>query len=273
MENKAAISKLKKISLELKKKILEISFNKKTHHIGSCLSCVDILTVLYFKFMKINKTKIIQNDKFIMSKGHAALIYYLVLVKKNFFSEKFLLKEYLTDKGKFGGHPDVNSLLGIDFCSGSLGNGMSVASGMAYSFKKDKKNNKVFVLIGDGECNEGIIWESAMFSAQHKLDNLYVILDYNKLQGFGSTKNIINLDPVKSKFKSFNWNVIESNGHDIDSLIKSLNFLKKNKHKPNLLIAHTVKGKSVKFMENKFESHYQVLSEKDYEISLKGLKG
>ena len=112
-----------------------------------------------------------------------------------------------------------------------------------------------------------------MFSAQHKLDNLYVILDYNKLQGFGSTKNIINLDPVKSKFKSFNWNVIESNGHDIDSLIKSLNFLKKNKHKPNLLIAHTVKGKSVKFMENKFESHYQVLSEKDYEISLKGLKG
>ena len=273
MKNKAVIFKLKKISLELKKKILEISYNKKTHHIGSCLSCIDILTVLYFGFMKINKTKINLNDKFIMSKGHAALSYYLILMKKNFFSEKFLLKEYLTDKGKFGGHPDVNSLLGIDFCSGSLGNGMSVASGMAYSFKKDKKNNKVFVLIGDGECNEGIIWESAMFSAKHKLDNLYVILDYNKLQGFGSTKNIINLDPVKSKFKSFNWNVIESNGHDIDSLIKSLNFLKKNKHKPNLLIAHTVKGKSVKFMENKFESHYQVLSEKDYEISLKGLKG
>lgn len=139
MKNKADIFKLKKISLELKKNILEISFNKKTHHIGSCLSCTDILTVLYFNFMKIKKGKINQNDKFIMSKGHAALVYYLMLMKKNFFSKKFLLKEYLSDNGKFGGHPDTNSSLGIDFCSGSLGNGLSVASGMAYTFKKDKK--------------------------------------------------------------------------------------------------------------------------------------
>ncbi len=272
MKNKTNISKLNKISFELKKKIIEISYRKKTHHIGSCLSCIDILTVLYFDFMKIKNSKINQNDKFIMSKGHAALTYYLMLMKKKFFSEKFLLKEYLSDNGKFGGHPDTNSLLGIDFCSGSLGNGLSVASGMAYTFKKDKKNNRVFILIGDGECNEGIIWESALFSAQHKLDNLYVILDYNKLQGFGSTKNIINLEPIKSKFKSFNWNVIESNGHNIETLVKSLSFLKKKKNKPNLLIAHTIKGKSIKFMENKFESHYHVLNKKDYEISLKGLR-
>lgn len=273
MKNKADIFKLKKISLELKKNILEISFNKKTHHIGSCLSCTDILTVLYFNFMKIKKGKINQNDKFIMSKGHAALVYYLMLMKKNFFSKKFLLKEYLSDNGKFGGHPDTNSSLGIDFCSGSLGNGLSVASGMAYTFKKDKKNNKVFILIGDGECNEGIIWESALFSAQQKLDNLYAILDYNKLQGFGSTKNIINLEPIKSKFKSFNWNVIECDGHNINTIIKSLNNLKKKSNKPNLLIAHTVKGKSIKFLENKFESHYHVLNKKEYEISLKGLRG
>jgi len=272
MKNKTNISKLNKISFELKKKIIEISYRKKTHHIGSCLSCIDILTVLYFDFMKIKNSKINQNDKFIMSKGHAALTYYLMLMKKKFFSEKFLLKEYLSDNGKFGGHPDTNSLLGIDFCSGSLGNGLSVASGMAYTFKKDKKNNRVFILIGDGECNEGIIWESALFSAQHKLDNLYVILDYNKLQGFGSTKNIINLEPIKSKFKSFNWNVIESNGHNIETLVKSLSLLKKKKNKPNLLIAHTIKGKSIKFMENKFESHYHVLNKKDYEISLKGLR-
>ena len=273
MKIKANISKLKKISIELKKKIIEISYNKKTHHIGSCLSCIDILTVLYFNFMKIKKNKINQNDKFIMSKGHAALAYYLILMKKKFFSEKFLIKEYLSDNGKFGGHPDTNSSIGIDFCSGSLGNGLSVASGMAYTFKKDNKNNKVFILIGDGECNEGIIWESALFSAQHKLDNLFVVLDYNKLQGFGSTKNIINLEPIKSKFKSFNWNVIDCNGHHINDLVKSLNILKKKKNKPNLLIAHTIKGKSVKFMENKFESHYHVLNEKDYKISLKGLRG
>ncbi len=271
MINKLAFSRLKTISKDLKRKILKISLKKKTHHIGSCLSCVDILTVLYFKIMRINKNNSKSNDKFIMSKGHAALTYYLALMKKKFFTEKFLLKEYLSNNGKLGGHPDTNASLGIDFCSGSLGNGLSVASGMAYTLKKDKKKNKVFVLIGDGECNEGIIWESALFSAQHKLDNLYVILDYNKLQGFGSTKNIIDLDPLKLKFKSFNWNVLETNGHNIQLLVKSFNILKKKKNKPNLLIANTVKGKSVKFMENKFESHYQVLSEKEYEIALKGL--
>ena len=139
MINKLAFSKLKTISKELKKKILEISLKKKTHHIGSCLSCVDILTVLYFEIMKINKNKGKFNDKFIMSKGHAALTYYLALMKKKYFTEKFLLKEYLSNNGKLGGHPDTNVSLGIDFCSGSLGNGLSVASGMAYTLKKDKK--------------------------------------------------------------------------------------------------------------------------------------
>tara|TARA_B100000795_G_scaffold187532_1_gene142621 strand:- start:287 stop:1105 length:819 start_codon:yes stop_codon:yes gene_type:complete len=266
------IPKLKKISNDLKKKILEISFKKRIHHIGSCLSCIDILTVLYFGFMKISKSKINQNDKFIMSKGHAALTYYLMLMKKNFFTERFFLKEYLSNNGKFGGHPDTNTLLGVDFCSGSLGNGLSVASGMAYTFKKEKKSNKVFVLIGDGECNEGIIWEAALFAAQHKLNNLYVILDYNKLQGFGFTKHIINLDPVKSKFQSFNWNVAEADGHNIESLQKSLKSFRNKKDRPNLIIAHTTKGKYVKFMENKFESHYHVLSKQDYKISLKGLE-
>ena len=265
------ISKLESISQELKKKILEISFKKKAHHIGSCLSCIDILTTLYFGFMHVNKKNINNNDKFIMSKGHAALSYYLVLMKKNFFSENFLIKEYLSDNGKLGGHPDTNLTKGIDFCSGSLGNGLSVASGMAYAFKLDKKKNKVFVLIGDGECNEGIIWEAALFAAQHKLNNLYVVLDYNKLQGFGSTKNIINLEPIKSKFSSFNWNVVESNGHNISFLLKALKSFQNKKARPNLIIAHTTKGKNVKFMENKFESHYQVLDKKEYNLALKGL--
>jgi len=266
------ISKLENISKELKKKILKISFEKKAHHIGSCLSCIDILTTLYFGFMNVNKKNINNNDKFIMSKGHASLSYYLVLMKKNFFSENFLIKEYLSDNGKLGGHPDTNPSIGIDFCSGSLGNGLSVAAGMAYTLKIDKKINKVFVLIGDGECDEGIIWEAALFAAQHKLNNLYVLLDYNKLQGFGSTKNIIDLEPIKSKFNSFNWNVIESNGHNISSLLKALKSFKNKSVRPNLIIAHTIKGKNVKFMENKFESHYQVLDKKEYDLALKGLK-
>ena len=178
-------NKIESISLDLKKKILEISYKKKAHHIGSCLSCIDILTSLYFGFMKVKNNQIKKNDRFIMSKGHAALSYYLVLMKLKFFSEKFLINEYLTDNGKLGGHPDMNKKLGIDFSSGSLGNGISVAAGMAYAYKGDKQKNKVFTLIGDGECNEGIVWETALFAGHNKLNNLFVIIDYNKLQGFG----------------------------------------------------------------------------------------
>ncbi len=265
------VDKINSISLELKKKILDISFKKKAHHIGSCLSCIDLLCVLYFGFMKINRKNVEQNDRFIMSKGHAALSYYLVLMKHKFFSEKFLFKEYLTDDGKLGGHPDRNKNLGIDFSSGSLGNGISVAAGMAYAYKADKKKNKVFALIGDGECNEGIVWEAALFAAHHNLDNLFVVVDYNKLQGFGSTKEILDLEPLKSKFKSFNWNVIQINGHDTSKILKSLNILSTKKKKPNLLIANTIKGKGVKFMENKFESHYEVLNKKKYYQSIKNL--
>ena len=126
-------------------------------------------------------------------------------------------------------------------------------------------------MIGDGECNEGIIWEVALFAAQHKLNNLYVLLDYNKLQGFGSTKNIINLEPIKTKFSSFNWNVIESNGHNVNFLLNALKSFKNKRARPNLIIAHTIKGNNVKFMENRFESHYKVLNKKEYNVAMKGL--
>ena len=267
------LDKINFISKDLKKKILDISFKKKAHHIGSCLSCIDLLCALYFGFMKIDKKRIYKNDKFIMSKGHAALSYYLVLMKLKFFSEKFLLNEYLTNNGKLGGHPDMNMKLGIDFSSGSLGNGISVAAGMAYAHKADKQKNKVFTLIGDGECNEGIVWETALFAGHHKLNNLFVIIDYNKLQGFGSTNKILNLEPLKSKFQSFNWNVDQVNGHNINKIIKSLKKLNKKKNnKPNLIIANTIKGKGVKFMENKFESHYEVLDSTKYNLSIKNLR-
>ena len=273
MKNNKKKNKIESISLDLKKKILEISYKKKAHHIGSCLSCIDILTALYFGFMKVKNNQIKKNDRFIMSKGHAALSYYLVLMKLKFFSEKFLIKEYLTDNGKLGGHPDMNKKLGIDFSSGSLGNGISVATGMAYAYKADRQKNKVFTLIGDGECNEGIVWETALFAGHHKLDNLFVIIDYNKLQGFGSTYKILNLEPLKSKFQSFNWNVDQVDGHNVKQIIKSLNKLNKKKNKkPNLIIANTIKGKGVKFMENKFESHYEVLDTSKYNISIKNLR-
>tara|TARA_B110000305_G_scaffold221759_1_gene264778 strand:- start:1959 stop:2789 length:831 start_codon:yes stop_codon:yes gene_type:complete len=261
-------SKLINISDNIRKKIIEISYKKKAHHIGSCLSCVEIMTVLFFQIMKFSKKKIKQNDFFILSKGHAALIYYLVLVQKNFFSEKYLLKNFLSNNGTLGGHPDRNKKLGIDYCSGSLGHGISVGCGVAFSNLKEKKRNKVFVLIGDGECNEGMVWESFLFAGHHKLHNLFVVIDYNKLQGFGSTNNILNLSSLKKKVKSFNWNVYEADGHNIKDLISKSNKLILKKNKPNLIIANTIKGKGISFMENKFESHYQVLDKKEFFLSL-----
>ena len=265
-------NKLSNLSLFFKKKIIEISYFKKAHHIGSCLSCVDILVVLFFGVMKHSKNNpSSKNDFFIISKGHAALAYYLILMKKNFFSEKYLIDNFLVNNGTLGGHPDKNKKLGIDYCSGSLGHGISVGSGVALSFLKDKKKNKVFVLIGDGECNEGMIWEAILFAGHQKLHNLFVIIDYNKLQGFGSTPKILNLSSLKKKFENFNWNILEADGHNIQNLTQQFNKISSLKDKPNLIIANTIKGKSISFMENKFESHYQVLDNKDYLQSLKDL--
>jgi len=267
-------NKLSNLSLFFKKKIIEISYFKKAHHIGSCLSCVDILVALFFGVMKHSKNNLSsKNDFFIISKGHAALAYYLILMKKNFFSEKYLMDNFLVNNGTLGGHPDKNKKLGIDYCSGSLGHGISVGSGVALSFLKDKKKNKVFVLIGDGECNEGMIWEAILFAGHQKLYNLFVIIDYNKLQGFGSTTEILNLSSLKKKFENFNWNILEADGHNIQNLIQQINKISSFKDKPNLIIANTIKGKGISFMENKFESHYQVLDNKNYLQSLKDLIG
>jgi|TARA_B100002003_G_C14067847_1_gene513777 transketolase len=266
MSNTSQINELKKISFFLRKKIIEISYQAKAHHIGSELSCIDILVALYFNIMNINaNTPHDKNrDFFILSKGHAALALYVTLMKKGFFSENYLKKEFLSDGGTLGGHPDKNNQLGIEISSGSLGHGLSIGAGIALANKKDNNPGKVFVLLGDGECNEGMVWEALLFASHQKLNNLMAIIDYNKLQGFGSTKDILNLDPLKEKLESFGWNTKEVNGHDINSIINTSKELFKEKNKPSLLIANTIKGKGINSMENKFESHYEVLDEKKY---------
>ena len=271
---KISINNLDNLSQDFKKKIVEVSYRKKAHHIGSCLSCIDILVALFFGAMNFSseKNKKANNDFFIMSKGHAALAYYLILMKKNFFSENYLLKNFFVNDGSLGGHPDRAKKLGVDYCSGSLGHGLSVGCGVALSYLKDKKKNKVFILMGDGECNEGMVWEAMLFAGHQKLHNLFVIIDYNKLQGFGRTTDILNLSSLKKKVQSFNWNVVETDGHNIDKLIYHTKELISRKDKPNLIIANTVKGKGISFMENKFESHYQVLDNKNYIKSLKEIK-
>lgn len=266
------IKNLNMLSKNLKKKIIDISFQKKTHHIGSCLSSLDILLILFFSFMTYQKANRSKNDFFILSKGHAALVYYLILSEKKFFSKEYLLQNFIADGGTLGGHPDLNNDLGINYCSGSLGHGISVGCGVALSYLKDKKKNKVIVLMGDGECNEGSVWESFLFASHQNLQNLFVIIDYNNLQGLGTTKDILNLFSLKKKIQSFNWNVLEVDGHDLNEINSSLKKLNIFKNKPNCLIAKTTKGKGLSFMENKLDSHYLVLDEEEYQKSLIEIK-
>lgn len=257
---------LNSIALKLRKKIVEISYQTQAHHIGSEMSCIDILVALYFDIMNIdsNNPTSKERDFFILSKGHAALALYVTLMEKGFFSENFLKNEFLTDGGKLGGHPDKNLNLGIEISSGSLGHGLSIGSGIALSNQFDNLKNKTFVLLGDGECNEGSIWESVMFSAHHKLNNLIAIIDYNKLQGFGSTTDILNLDSLADKFQSFGWNVYSVNGHNINDFVKLINNQIIPNNKPNVIIADTIKGKGISFMENRFESHYELIDRDQY---------
>jgi len=209
-------------------------------------------------------------DFFLLSKGHAALALYVVLCKKGFFSKKFLINNFLKNGGRLGGHPDHNRSLGIEYSSGSLGHGLSVGAGIALGKKRNKISGNVYVLLGDGECNEGMIWESMMFASNFKLNNLTAIIDNNNLQGLDYSENIINLKPFDKKLKSFGWDVHIVDGHDFLELKKIFN--KKNT-KPKAIIANTIKGKGLFSMENTINSHYETIdSKKKYEKFIKELK-
>ena len=258
-----------KKSNKIRKMILAMHNAAQTSHIGSAFSCVDILTALYFAVLKINPKDPLnkKRDRFILSKGHAISALYATLAEKKFFPE-ILLKQYCCNGGLLPGHATRGSVPGVEASTGSLGHGLPIGSGIAFAGKADGFNYRVFVLMSDGECNEGSVWEAALFAAQHQLDNLVGIIDYNKLQGFGSTKDILELEPLKDKWLSFGWAVKEVDGHDHEKVIKILQKTPIKKNKPNLIIAHTVKGKGVPFMENKMEWHYKSTNSDQYKEAL-----
>ena len=260
------------ISKEIRKKILKMNYLAQGTHIGSSLSTVDILTVLYFKFLKINpKNPLEENrDRFILSKGHAAASLYATLAQKGFFPVK-ILDGYCQDGKKLPGHATRGSVPGVEASTGSLGHGLPMAAGMALAAKRDKKKCRAFVLLSDGECDEGSNWEAALFSGHHKLDNLVAIIDYNKLQAFGKTNDVLNLEPLKDKWLAFGWRVREIDGHNFPEIDRAFSKIPFEKDKPNLIIAHTVKGKGVSFMENKLEWHYKNLTKEKYQEALKEL--
>jgi transketolase len=262
---------LQKTAAKIRTNILSAIYKTKSAHVGSCLSIADILAVLYFKVMNINpqNVKDENRDIFILSKGHAAVALYSVLVEAG-FCKPSVLDDYAKNGTKMAGHVIKNSLPGVEVSSGSLGHGLPLAVGIALGAKLDVKSRKVFCLMGDGECNEGSVWEAVMFAAQNKLDNLRVIVDHNNQQGMGEAEKIISQANLSERFKSFGFESYDVDGHDVEALEKVLSECGKTS-RPVVLVAKTVKGKGVSYMENKVDWHYKTPTDEQYEQALKEL--
>lgn len=251
-----SIQELKVIANDIRKDIITMLAESGSGHPGGSLSATDILTVLYFNEMKVdpNNTKWEDRDRFVLSKGHAAPVLYATLAKKGFFPKEELMKLRKIDS-MLQGHPDMKGTPGVDMSTGSLGQGFSASCGMAMAAKIDKKDYRVYTLLGDGELQEGLVWEAAMLATHYKLDNLTAIIDYNGLQIDGRNEEVLSVNPVTDKFKAFGWNVLEMDGHCIEDIINSLTKAKETKGAPTVIIAKTIKGKGVSFMEDKVEWH------------------
>lgn len=253
--------------------IIRMTAQAQSGHPGGSLSATDILTVLYFDIMDINEENIhgIDRDRFVLSKGHASPALYAVLAEKGFVDETEAVTTFRQINSKFQGHPNMNYVPGVDMSTGSLGQGLSCAVGMALANKLDKNNHRIYVLVGDGECEEGMIWEAAMAASHYQLDNLCVIVDYNHLQIDGNVDDVIGPSPIDKKFEAFGFKVFNVNGHDYDQLKDVLHQAKLLRHQPVAIVAHTVKGKGVSFMENNAAWHGVAPNKEQAEAALKEL--
>lgn len=274
MSNKQIIEKekLKEIARRLRIKIIKMAGKSDGCHVGGSLSAVEILDVLYFYEMKIDpkNVKWEKRDRFILSKGHAAIALYTVLSEVGFIPEDVLISIDRVDS-PLQCHPDMRICPGIEISSGSLGQGLSVAVGMALGAKLKYKAFRVYTLLGDGECQEGQVWEAAMSASKFKLDNLVAIIDYNKLEITGKISEVMPIEPLYDKWAAFGWHVLEINGNSIPQIIDALEQAKQIKEKPTIIIAHTVKGYGVSFMEDKVEWHGRSMFVNQVEKALKEL--
>jgi len=269
-----SIKELERIANELRILTLKAIYNAQSGHIGGSFSCAEIITVLYFHKLKINPKDPLweDRDRFILSKGHAAPMLYAALAKRGFFSEEEFVNNLRKIGGRFQGHPDMRKTPGVEMTTGSLGQGLSVAIGIALGAKYiDKKSYKVCTLLGDGELNEGQIWEAFMSASKYKLDNLICICDRNKVQLDGNTEEIMPLEPLRLKIEAFGWEVLEVDGHNIEEIIRALDYAEMVKSKPICIIAYTIKGKGVSFMENTHKWHGRAPNREEYEKALEEL--
>ncbi len=265
-------NKLSYIAYQIRKDIITAVYNAESGHPGGSLSIADIMAVLYFKEMNIDpkNPNMADRDRFVLSKGHCAPALYGALAEKGYIPKEDLvtlrkISSYLE------GHPDKNKIPGVDMSSGSLGQGISVANGIALAGKLDKKDYRVYSILGDGEIQEGQVWEAAMFAAHYKLDNLTAFVDYNSLQIDGTIQDIMNPEPIADKFEAFGWNVISIDAHDLDQIVNAIETAKTVKGKPTMIVAKSIKGKGVSFMENNVSWHGVAPNTEQYEQAVKEL--
>jgi len=243
--------------------VVRMTHASKASHIGSCFSAADIMAVLYGDVLNVDakNPKAEGRDRLILSKGHAAAILYAALAERGFFPTEWL-NAYAKNGQTLSGHVTHKGVPGVEISTGSLGHGLPVACGMAMA----KQPGHVYCIISDGECDEGTTWECALFAAHHKLNNLTLIIDYNKIQSYGRVEDVMRLDPLTDKWRAFNWHVQDIDGHDHDAVKRALET--KSADRPTVIIANTVKGKGVSFMENKLEWHYKSPSDEQVALAL-----
>lgn len=268
------LSELEKLCHASRIEIIKMLYEAQSGHAGGSLSAVEIMTALYFKIMKVRPEEPSWEgrDRFILSKGHASPVLYVTLAMAGYFDSKDLYG-FRKLNNHLQGHPNMLKTPGVDFSSGSLGQGLSVGLGMALGYKMKAMPNRVYVLLGDGEMNEGQNWEAIMSAPKYELNNLVAILDYNKVQLDGTAEEIMDMMPMREKWEAFKWHVIEIDGHSMEEVLEAFAEAEAYKKGPSVIIAHTVKGKGVSFMEGKYQWHGQPIKTHHYEQALKELCG
>ena len=263
------IESLKELARVFRQDVLKMVMSSREGHLGGAFSCMEILTTLYFNIMNIDPLRPDwkDRDRFIMSKGHACFAQYAVLARRGFFPVDLL--ETLKQKETiFGGHPDRDKVPGVEVSTGSLGHGLPIGAGMALASKRDGNPGRVFVLLGDGECQEGSVWEAAMFASANHLDNLIAIVDANSMQAIGRIGDIISMEPFAGKWEAFGWGACEVDGHDFGELLDKLTGIPVRPKAPTVIVARTVKGKGVSYMENEAMWHARATTEEEFKQAM-----
>jgi transketolase len=254
-----SVADLAAIAARIRARVIEMSHAAETPHLGSSLSCVDLLVATYWGPLRIDPQRPLDpdRDRFILSKGHAATALYAVLAERGFF-DPALLETYDTDGGALPEHPGLQCVPGVEAATGSLGHGLPLALGMALAARIQGRPSRQFVLMSDGECEEGSVWEAAMFAPAQKLDRVVVMIDYNKWQATGRSDEIMALAPLAEKWRAFGWDACEVDGHDLSAVLAAISREPDGTGRPRVIVAHTVKGKGVSFMEDDNNWHYRI---------------